>query len=246
MRPTARDMCSSLLEIMDEGSDMSPNEAVLMKKRVALSEKSFAADSAASAKAQFLRTSSGQQMLGPKNPRILIANPFVVDKMASAVTCMLRIDQAILVGCANGDLVMMVEWGEEASVRVSGAHSSKVNALVWNDASETVFSGGDDGALHAWHWSSKKKKLKRLYSAKGHSGVVTALAPIEGPLLVACYETGDVVVWSVTKDGAAEVATGQVRSPAYVCCVRVSLTECVIMVGTLAKIYFFVFERGVR
>lgn len=49
-RPTALDMCSSLLDIMQDATDMSPGEARLMLRRAEECESAFAADSAKLAK----------------------------------------------------------------------------------------------------------------------------------------------------------------------------------------------------
>ena len=220
---------------------MSPTEAKMMRRRVSASQKAFKADSAAAARQQYDRTSSGLQLHGAKNPKILIADPYVLERVGSAVRCMIRAEKAIVLGCENGDLVVLNGFGEEASVRVAGAHNGcKVNALMWSSTWEMIWSAGDDGCVHAWHWSAKKKKVKRLYTAKGHVGVVTTLCSIGSTYAVAGCETGEIVIWTLNdKECSVLLTSSHLRSPIYSLCVRESATENLIFAGTLGRIHVF-------
>ena len=252
-RPTARQVASLLADIMSEGgTDMSMAEVEQLRDRVRRGGAILA--EASSVSLDLERHSSSLQLLLMKNPKIVVADPSLLETVgACKVKSLIRIERTIFVGCGNGEITVLHNWGrnvngEEGSasaMRSTVAHNGEVMALASFSlpSEDLLWSAGADGTVQVWSLSKGHKKLKKKYSVK-HGGVVTCMDSTEG-FVVCCFETGDVVLFKPGEKEAVMLAcSSPLRVPIYSCCVRETLLESLIIVGALGKVYVFSAERN--
>jgi WD40 repeat protein len=173
------------------------------------------------------RLSSSRNSNEAKSAQILVADPTVVDKVSgSSILCLLRSDQVLIAGTSAGDLIVYPSFGSEPGVPYKNAHNGKVNAVVYCESLDLICTAGEDGAVHMWSWSNKNKKVKKVYSARGVGGVATAMVRLGQHHLVVGYESGELMIWSLTeKDCSLKCSSSHLRTPVFSITVRILMKE---------------------
>ncbi|KAG0638906.1 WD40-repeat-containing domain protein [Tuber brumale] len=82
--------------------------------------------------------------------------------------------------CGNGGSVGIYDLEHDRSLNANASHSGEVNCLVWDECSERLASGGEDGDVFIWE---KPSKILQPFKLQGHAEAVVSLCwqPITSP-----------------------------------------------------------------
>ncbi|RPA97105.1 WD40 repeat-like protein [Choiromyces venosus 120613-1] len=93
-------------------------------------------------------------------------------KQAEAATDMDWIGERQFAICGNGGSVGIYDLDHDSSLNTNTSHSGEVNCLIWDEFSEKLASGGEDGDVLIWE---KPSKILQPFKLQGHTEAVVSL-----------------------------------------------------------------------
>ncbi|PWW77566.1 WD40 repeat-like protein [Tuber magnatum] len=91
---------------------------------------------------------------------------------AEAATDMDWISERQFAICGSGGSVGIYDLDHDSSLNADTSHSGEVNCLVWDECSERLASGGEDGDVLIWE---KPSKILQSFKLQGHTEAVVSL-----------------------------------------------------------------------